>query len=501
MDHSQHTSDTSDATKWLKRAAIGTALVTGAVVLAPYVLPAVGIGDSLLTEEAMLAMHGSGLGNGLAGTINTALNEVPVIGSTLVSGGFVTAAASMSVSVGGMLLGQYVDKHNDGTSNIRWGRIIATAALATSALIAMPSLLTGISVGLVYLTAVTSGVEAASSMVAAMSSTLGSVSALGMGSVSGAAGAAVALPHMLTCVAPAIPGIISLGMMGSDDTTNPLTSITDIPPPVFDPSIANDGKITIRMEALPEITSGKPCRLRMHLTHSDTGQPVRPEELAAVHGEAIHLFVADQSLRDYHHIHPTPTDTPGVYETSFSPGTSYHYNCWSDIKLKDDQVSRRIKTQLDGQMDRGASAYVVPCSDIMHDGIHAQFESDPPLQQGVTSNVTVSFSDANGNPITNFEPVVGAYIHMVGIGKNGESFMHPHPDGEHHLTPDDRGGPEFGFQITPETSGPMQFYLQVKRDGKESVIPMGQVVKSPSLLSQHVLQSRSNQQLSSQLGL
>lgn len=466
---------------WLKYAALGSALVAGAVVLSPYVLPVVGIGDVALAEESMLALHGTGLGNGLAGTINTGINAIPLVGPTLARGGLITAATSGAIGIGGLLLGQFIDKRDDGSKHIRWGRVLSVAALATSALIALPSLLTGISVGVVFMAAVFSGVELASSAVALMASSLGSVGSLSAGAT-GLAGASTVLPHMLTCAAPAVPGIVSLGLLGKgqdDDTAPGATPYAD------DPATTSDGKLVVRVE--PETNPPKPgqrCRVRMQVSHAGTGAPLTPDEIAPVHDEIIHFFLADESLRDFHHIHPLPTSTPGVYECEFTPNTAHRYNTWADIELKEDRQERRFRTSIEGSSPRSTPAYVVPASTGTKDGIVAHWESDTPLEKGVTSNVRVTFTDTGGNPITDLEPVVGAFVHMMGISKDSQHFMHPHPVEGEPTSSDDRGGPTFNFHITPDCDGPMQFYIQVKHEGREVFVPMGKIIKSPSLLSE-----------------
>lgn len=190
---------------------LGTALVAGAVIIAPYVLPYVGIGDSELALRALSALHGTGLGNGLAGVINTGLNAVPLIGPALAEGGSATALATGAVGIGGALLGHFVEKHDDGSSRIRWGRVIKYSALVASSLIALPSLLTGISVGVTYLFAAFSSVELTSQALTFMANTFGSMGAMNI-AASGVGGVAAALPHLLACGAPLVPAVLSFGL-------------------------------------------------------------------------------------------------------------------------------------------------------------------------------------------------------------------------------------------------------------------------------------------------
>ncbi len=465
---------------WMKRIAIGAALLAGAVVIAPYLLPVVGVGETALAEEAMVAMHGTGLGNGLAGVINGVINSIPFVGGTLAQGGLVSAVASAGIGIGGMLLGNYIEKRQDGSTGIRWGKVLATAALATSALIALPSLLTGISVGVVYLAAAFSGVELASSAVAAMAASLGSVSSVSAG-MTGLAGAAAAFPHLLTCVAPAISGAVSLGMLGSDDG-----KYTRSIAPAENPASTSDGQMSLQMEPQAELRINTPVTVKLRVTHTQTGKPVTAEELAIVHTEKLHLFVVDQSLKDYQHIHPQPTNEPGVFEYTFTPKTSNHYMSWADLELLTDRKQHRLKTVMAGQTNRSGAAYIIPTTGGTQNGVTCEWKCDKPLQAGQDNPVEITLKDPSGKPITDLEPIMGAFIHLVGFSADGKTMIHTHPEEKDPASANERGGPSFHFNIEPEIAGPAQFYIQISRDGVESYLPVGQIIKPPSMLAEKV---------------
>jgi hypothetical protein len=314
-----------------------------------------------------------------------------------------------------------------------------------------------------------------------MAATLGSVGSMSSG-MTGLAGAAAALPHMLTCVAPAVPGMVSLGMLSSDSSSYANMLSSELPDGSF-----TDGKLTISVLPDKPLEAGKPCHVRLRITHSDTGKPLTPEEMKVVHTEKIHYFVVDESLRDYHHIHPQPTSTPGEYDFTFTPKSPYKYTAWADIVLQSEQKERRIQTSLPGELTRGSAAYIVPCSDVSHDGMRCQWSANPPLQQGKSSEVKITLSDASGKPITDLEQVMGAFVHLVGFSPDSKTMVHTHPIEKDPTDPNERGGPTFHFHMEPEISGSVQFYVQVQRNGIESYIPVGQVIKPPALVAQRVI--------------
>ena len=219
-DPHHHHAASADGINWLRVLAIGTALTAGAIILAPYVLPLVGIGNAQIATDSLDAMHATGLGVGWAGKVNGLLNAVPFVGEALTKGGLANAAATGVIGIGGVLLGNFIEQRDDGKRSIRWGTVIRYGALLTSALIALPTVLTGLSVGIVYLCAAFSGVQLASTAVGYLSNTLGAVGSMNI-ATAGVGGVAAALPHLLTCGLSIIPACAAILMGSAPKTPTP----------------------------------------------------------------------------------------------------------------------------------------------------------------------------------------------------------------------------------------------------------------------------------------
>lgn len=474
-DHAPHAQDHDTAHSWLKPLAIGTALAAGAVILAPYILPALGVGNTALAEEAMVAMHGTGLGVGLAGSINSVVGAIPFIGASLAKGGLLTAATSGVIGIGGVLLGKHMEKNEDGTGKINWGKVVMTGALLTSALIALPTVLTGISVGIVYMAAAFSGAAAASSALTFLSKTIGAMGSMNFGTA-GLAGAVAAVPHFLTC--GVLPTALSLGLLGNDKKNEKefTERVLAVPPPENNP-VYTDGSIRVQADAGGPLVAGKPTMLKLRLTHTDTGLPVTPEELAVVETKILHLFVVDQTLKDYHHIHPVPTAEPGVYEVPFTPNTPNHYSAWSHFTMAGDDKAHWVKNALPGILKRNLPAVVTPCDESRPGELAFHWKAEPPLRQGASSVVTVTVTDALGNPIHDLQPTIGAFSHMMGFSADGKSVIHSHPMGPEPTSDGQRAGPVLRFHVEPDNAGPVQFYVQVMHNDKDVFASFGQQIR------------------------
>lgn len=200
--------------------AVGGAVVGTGVILAPYVLPSLGVGTESLFEDAFSRMHlrfasaslaiteaGS---PGLAGILNRGIaNYVPVIGEKLARGGMFSAAISGSIGLGGSLLGKFIEKREDGSHRVKLGAMVKYASMAASALIALPTLISGLSVGLIYLADLTKNNTFIDCLVGVLDQTLGVSggkmhAAMGLGSVAGA------LPHIAACCASLLPAMFTV---------------------------------------------------------------------------------------------------------------------------------------------------------------------------------------------------------------------------------------------------------------------------------------------------
>jgi hypothetical protein len=60
-------------------------------------------------------------------------------------------------------------------------------------------------------------------------------------------------------------------------------------------------------------------------------KPFLLSEIKEVHTEKIHLLIFDQTLTDYQHTHPMPTNKPGVYAFEWTPKNESQYKVWADL--------------------------------------------------------------------------------------------------------------------------------------------------------------------------
>lgn len=458
--------------------AIGGAVVGVGLIVAPHVLPLLGVTSADTALEAAQLVHGSGI----ALAANNALAAVPFVGESLAAGGWVNALSAGAVGVGGTLLGNFIEHHEDGDSSWKWGKLLRYAALTTSALIALPTVLTALGTGIVYAgfaleEAGVISLAASNAVIGAVYNTIGSAGTEHVNDLMGVSGLAAALPHFFTCGMPLIPAALTVHQAHQKNKEG---------------KTASDGNIEAQLLTEKPLEPGTPCHATIRLTHAGSGAPVTAQELAVVHTEKLHLFVIDSALRDYQHIHPQPTKNPGEFAFEFTPKTSNRYSAWADVTLMKNQQNHKIKAEFPKAKSRLVPPVVRSNTSATQDGLQFDWRADGALRQGEAKIVQVQVRDEKGQPFAGLQPVMGAFAHLVGFSADGQSLIHTHPldaEPKHAL---DMGGPTLRFHVEPHCTGPTQFYLQVKKDGKEVFAPFGQQIQPPEMNSEKIAHSHSH---------
>lgn len=140
------------------------------------------------------------------------LSPLPLIGATLAAGGLGAVGIAAIVGIGGTLLGRYLENKDVRFHGVNVGKVVRWAALGTSMLCAMPAILSGISMGLHFLSAYlpaqfgeifASGTGTTNSVLSGWANSIGSVGTVGaISNTSGALG--VAFTHGVVCGLPAL---------------------------------------------------------------------------------------------------------------------------------------------------------------------------------------------------------------------------------------------------------------------------------------------------------
>ena len=232
---------------------------------------------------------------------------------------------------------------------------------------------------------------------------------------------------------------------------------------------------TVRSEILPveNRVAGKSVPTVIRLTSAD-GKPLSLEQLEVAHTEKIHLLVVDQSLTDYHHLHPVAGEKPGEYRFDFAPRFGGTYHIWADLVPKATGKQEYAKTTVKVEGPLGApNNSVNTTAEVDSYRFDLSTENSAPIQAGKATVIKVKVTGPDGREFSKLEPVMGAFAHMVAFPADLSSVTHVHPMGAEPKTAAERGGPDLSFHVEPDKPGHQKLFLQTQIGGKDKFAAFG----------------------------
>lgn len=450
--------------------------LVGTISLAPYVLPSIGIGSASLAHDTMAWLSaGSTYGTGLAGGAQALLASIPGIGSALTSAELVTipglgvsiasgALASVGltalIGIGGTWLANWMETHEQADAPIHWSKVVRYASLATSAMIALPGIISGLAVGIAFLSgAVGLGMETLPML-------RGTLGATTMPMDGGLGGLAAVIPHLFTCGLPFMPVAAAMFMDMKHQ-----------------PSAQRLAEVHL-MDKQPT-QQGRPIQLTFTVTDA-AGAPLPPQAIATTHTQKLHTMVIDQSLSDYHHLHPQYDPATGLYQCSFTPRLNARYSAWHDFTVAGNSAPTILRTSLPAAPSCPERLpRLLPASHAEAGGLCIDVQRRDALVAGEPGTLRLRVTDAaSGQPVNDLQPIMGAYGHLAGFSENGSQFIHSHPMTEPGQPVQDG---MLDFHVVPTQPGMTKFFLQLKHHGQEVTLPFVQPVRQKEQATERYL--------------
>ena len=236
---------------------------------------------------------------------------------------------------------------------------------------------------------------------------------------------------------------------------------------------AKPAAIGLHINATP-ISLNTPVSLTLHLTRN--GQALGEDNLQTVHTRKVHILAVDESLTDYHHLHPTATTQAGEYVTEFTARKPHRYWVWADITPVGGTQSYTRTTLMPTTKLHTAKVERKESLISTVEGLTFKLAFDSPLQVGSMGMATLTIVDSQGQPFKQLQPIMGAFAHLVGFHEDGQSIVHIHPQGEEPTHDSDRGGPALSFHFEPEKAGFTKLFGQFNINGKILTVPFGVMV-------------------------
>ncbi|MFD7627800.1 hypothetical protein ACFV7Q_17490 [Streptomyces sp. NPDC059851] len=208
----------------------------------------------------------------------------------------------------------------------------------------------------------------------------------------------------------------------------------------------------------PRLTAGQEAPLRFAIK-DDNGKAVT--DYTRAHDEELHLIVASRELNTFRHLHPTRA-ADGTWSTPVNLLAAGDYRVFADFTpAKKDATALTLGTDL-----AVAGAYqprALPAQQTTSEVDGYTVSLDGNLAAGKMSNLTLNVTKY-GKPVTDLEPYLGAYGHLVALRAGDLAYLHVHPEGE----PGDgatKPGPAVSFMATAPTNGTYRLFLDFKHQG------------------------------------
>jgi hypothetical protein len=187
------------------------------------------------------------------------------------------------------------------------------------------------------------------------------------------------------------------------------------------------------------------------------GQPVTGYE--PTHDKELHFIAVRRDMTGFQHVHPT-VDEAGTWTTELdlTPGV---WRFFADFQ----------PAKHGGTMTLGSDVSVTgnyqpqPLAPAGHtakvDDYAVTLKGQ--LTPGESSELTLTVS-RHGKPVTDLQPYLAAYGHLVALRSGDLAYLHVHPEGEPGDGTTDPG-PDITFYATAPSAGPYRLYLDFKHDG------------------------------------
>ncbi len=183
-------------------------------------------------------------------------------------------------------------------------------------------------------------------------------------------------------------------------------------------------------------------------------QPLR--SYTTTHDKGLHLVLARRDLGGYAHLHPQlGTDGTWSVLTTLPPGS---WRVFADFDPAGAVGPMTLGADLlvSGTLD--PQPLPAPSTTTQVDGYTVTLQGS--LSPGADSQLTLSVS-RDGRPVTDLQPYLAAYGHLVALRQGDLAYLHVHPDGE----PGDgrtEAGPDIVFHTTAPSAGSYRLFLDFK---------------------------------------
>ncbi|WP_227997902.1 hypothetical protein [Nocardia australiensis] len=212
---------------------------------------------------------------------------------------------------------------------------------------------------------------------------------------------------------------------------------------------------TLRLDTT-QTTAAANAPLRLRIL-DQAGTPVT--RYVNTHDKDLHLIVVRRDMAAFQHVHPS-LDPAGTWSVPLDLSRAGDYRVFADFTPEGGDnlilgADLRVAGNYDPQpLPAAAGTSTVGGYTVTLDG---------KVTPGQASKVVLSVS-RDGKPVTDLQPYLAAYGHLVALRADDLGYLHVHPDGHpgDGVTP---SGPGITFYVTAPSAGDYRLFLDFQHDG------------------------------------
>lgn len=205
----------------------------------------------------------------------------------------------------------------------------------------------------------------------------------------------------------------------------------------------------------PEAPAGSKIPITFTITGPD-GKAVTAYDVE--HEKKLHLIAVRRDFTGFQHVHPAlASDGTWSIALDLTPG---QWRLFADFKATGvDALTLGSDLAVAGDDEPAERSEETRTAEI--DGYTITLDGD--VAAGADATLTLAV-EQGGKPVTDLEPYLGAYGHLVALRSGDLAYLHVHPDG----APGDgktQPGPDVVFHTAVPSAGTYHLYLDFKHRG------------------------------------
>ncbi|GGK55409.1 hypothetical protein [Nocardia camponoti] len=175
------------------------------------------------------------------------------------------------------------------------------------------------------------------------------------------------------------------------------------------------------------------------------------------HEKDLHLIVVRRDMVGFQHVHPVLDQATGTWSAPLNLSRSGDYRVFADfVPAGGTGLTLGADLRVSGVYDVQPLPPPVPTAKVGDYTVTLNGNVAPGIGSPVTLNVS-----RNGAPVTDLQPYLGAYGHLVALRASDLAYLHVHPEGSpaDGKTP---AGPKVKFIVNAPSPGDYRLFLDFK---------------------------------------